>query len=291
MPTKRTTTALISGLVISLALVARGSDPVEVPKVAGIRLDDAHNVLKDAGFKEFEDIDAISDRRPLVDANWVVVEQIPPPGDRMDQKDSVTLKIAKPEDEGIREILPQDSPVLAKIRERDAAAERRKAEDERKAAEKERKDAGQRLADSKSYVGNVDPATRLAKAAIDELLVFGEDVSAGRAPVLDIVSYKQAFQRSMDSYIAILEGRDLPDHLEGAVSDISESVDGFGYYLETLYTAVGSTAESSIVRSRMCTPITSRPTMPRWRRFTKGRRWLLRCCEPQLVLAHRRGSR
>ena len=125
MPTKRTTTALITGLAFSFALVACGSDPVEVPKVAGIRLDDAHNVLKDAGFKEFEDIDAISDRQPLMDANWVVVGQVPPAGDRMDQKDTVTLKIAKPEDEGIREILPEDSPVLAEIRERDAATERR----------------------------------------------------------------------------------------------------------------------------------------------------------------------
>ena len=251
MPTTRTATALISGLVLSFALVACGSDPVEVPKVAGIRLDDAHNVLKDAGFKEFEDIDAISDRQPLMDSNWVVVEQIPPAGDRMDQDDTVTLKIAKPEDDGIREILPEDSPVLAEIRERDADAERRNAESAAKAAEKERKDAAQRLADSKSYVGKVDPATRLAKAAIDEAWVFGEDVSAGRASILDIVSYKQAFESTMDSYIEILEGRDLPDHLEGAVDDIRESVDGFGYYLETLYTAVGSTAESSIARSRI----------------------------------------
>lgn len=252
MPTKRTTTtALITGLAFSFALVACGSDPVEVPKVAGIRLDDAHNVLKDAGFKEFEDIDAISDRQPLMDANWVVVEQVPPAGDRMDQKDTVTLKIAKPEDERIREILPADSPVLAEIRERDADTERRNAESARRAADKERKDAEQRLTDAKTYVGKVDPATRLAKAAIDEALVFGEDVGAGRASVLDIVGYKQAFASTMDSYIAVLEGRDLPDHLESAVNDIRESVDGFGYYLETLYTAVGPTAESSIARSRI----------------------------------------
>ncbi|MFI5436759.1 PASTA domain-containing protein [Rhodococcus baikonurensis] len=251
MPTKRTTTTLLAGLAFSFALVGCGSDPVEVPKVAGIRLDDAHNVLKDAGFQEFEDIDAISDRQPLIDANWVVVEQAPPAGDRMDQKDTVILKIAKPEDEGIREILPEDSPVLAEIRERDADTERRNAESARRAAEKERKDAEQRLADAKIYVGKVDPATRLAKAAIDEALVFGEDVAAGRASVLDIVGYKQAFASTMDSYIAILEGRDLPDHLESAVNDIHESVDGFGYYLETLYTAVGSTAENSIARSRI----------------------------------------
>ncbi|OYD67001.1 hypothetical protein [Rhodococcus sp. OK302] len=47
MSTTRTTAALISELVTAFALVACGSDPVEVPTAAGIRLDDTHNVLKD----------------------------------------------------------------------------------------------------------------------------------------------------------------------------------------------------------------------------------------------------
>jgi len=54
------------------ALVGCGSDPVSVPKVAGLRLDNAHNVVKDAGFKKFDDVDGIASRTAMMDSNWVV---------------------------------------------------------------------------------------------------------------------------------------------------------------------------------------------------------------------------
>ncbi|OZE81409.1 hypothetical protein CH298_27020 [Rhodococcoides fascians] len=88
--------------------------------MTGLWLDDAHDTLDAAGFEKFEDRDALGDRVPWVDSNWAVVRQEPITDDNSSrQNDSVVLYVAKPEDEGIRELLPASSPVLAELEEQD----------------------------------------------------------------------------------------------------------------------------------------------------------------------------
>ncbi len=94
-------------------------EPPPVPDVTGLRLDDAHDTLDAAGFENFEDRDALGKRVPWIDSNWAVVRQEPLPDRSSPQSDSVILYVAKPEDEGIRELLPESSPVLAELEEQD----------------------------------------------------------------------------------------------------------------------------------------------------------------------------
>lgn len=112
------------GIVIATAMVVAGcsaseSEPPSVPDVTGLWLDDAHDALDTAGFEEFEDRDALGERVPWVDLNWAVVRQEPAADRSLRQSDSIVLYVAKPEDEGIRELLPASSPVRAEIDERD----------------------------------------------------------------------------------------------------------------------------------------------------------------------------
>ena len=85
----------------------------------GLGLDDARVTRDAGGCEEFEDRDALGERVPWVDSNWAVVRQEPAADRSLRQSDSVVLYVAKPEDEGIRELLPASSPVLAQINERD----------------------------------------------------------------------------------------------------------------------------------------------------------------------------
>ncbi|WP_374640297.1 PASTA domain-containing protein [Rhodococcus sp. ARC_M5] len=98
---------------------ASETEPPSVPDVTGLWLDDAHDTLDAAGFEEFEDRDALGERVPWVDSNWAVVRQEPAADRSLRQSDSVILYVGKPEDAGMRELLPASSPVLAEIDERD----------------------------------------------------------------------------------------------------------------------------------------------------------------------------
>ncbi len=106
-----------------------------IPNVVGLQLDNAHNVLKDAGYEKFDDIDALGDRAPLWDANWAVVKQAPSDGMPLEYSGVVRLDVMKKDDSEIRDFLPQDSPVLAEIDRRDADRARRQEEEERRRAE------------------------------------------------------------------------------------------------------------------------------------------------------------
>lgn len=127
---------LAVGLFSVLATSACGEAETtpKVPAVAGLQLDDAHNVLKEAGYKKFDDVDALADRTPMWDANWAVVKQIPEGGLPLRYDDVVRLEVMKKDDTEIRALLTDDSPVLAQILQRDADREKRQQEEEQRRA-------------------------------------------------------------------------------------------------------------------------------------------------------------
>ncbi|WP_458683211.1 PASTA domain-containing protein, partial [Prescottella equi] len=127
---------LAVGLCSVLATSACGEaePPPRVPAVAGLQLDDAHNVLKDAGYKKFDDVDALADRTPMWDANWAVVKQVPEGGLPLAYDDVVQLEVMKKDDTEIRSLLKDDSPVLSQILQRDADREKQQQEEEQRRA-------------------------------------------------------------------------------------------------------------------------------------------------------------
>ena len=62
----------------------------EMPDVVCMSLQDAQDLIQDQGvyFSRSEDASG-QDRAQLVDSNWVVVEQTPPPGTRFSEVDAV----------------------------------------------------------------------------------------------------------------------------------------------------------------------------------------------------------
>lgn len=132
---------LTLGILSILTASACGTaDPLPtVPAVAGLQLDDAHNVLKDAGYTNFDDVDALDERTPLWDANWAVVRQIPEGGLPLEYDDTVRLEVMKKDDAEIRELLPEGAPVLAKIVQREADRARQQQEEEQRRAEEANK--------------------------------------------------------------------------------------------------------------------------------------------------------
>jgi hypothetical protein len=245
---RTTQTIPTAALVLSLLLAGCGSDPIALPAVAGLRLDDAHNALRDQGFEEFSDVDAIEDRQPLLDSNWVVVEQIPAAGERIDADQLVTLRIAKPEDEGIREMLPADSPVLAEIRTKDAERDAAAEEDRREQQEQDRNDAAERARAAQAYAEQIDPAARLAVAAILELRNFRDAVASGNEPYESVAQYVSSFESTMNSYANILDQRDSPEFLKVTVEEAYSAIKYFILAAQTLYSVTGPTSAASIQR-------------------------------------------
>ena len=74
------------------------------------------------------------------------MSQSPASGESVDVKMRIELNVAKPEDKGIRDLLPKDSPVLAQILEKDRQRDLQTAFD---AADQQRK-ADQASAASKT---------------------------------------------------------------------------------------------------------------------------------------------
>jgi hypothetical protein len=74
-----------------------GSRPV--PRLVGLRLERAENLLAAAGFDEVVRRDATGRERPVLRArNWVVREQSPPAGDYARPTAAIVLKVARPTD-------------------------------------------------------------------------------------------------------------------------------------------------------------------------------------------------
>ena len=70
------------GVVLSsmYLLTGCGADPVQLPDVVGMPLDEAHRTLEALGFEELQDEDAFENRSVIMDANWVVIGYSPAAG-------------------------------------------------------------------------------------------------------------------------------------------------------------------------------------------------------------------
>jgi hypothetical protein len=114
--------------VALLVLLSAGcsSPNYPVPDVAGLQLDDAHNVLKAAGFDRFEDVDLLENREADLesifegDSSWAVIKQDPVGDSLTDQDRTIRLEVLNKRDVDIAARLPTTSPVLQEIKQRDA---------------------------------------------------------------------------------------------------------------------------------------------------------------------------
>lgn len=135
------------------------NEPIALPDVEGQPLDEAYILLKGGGFEEVSHVDAIEDRAVFSRGNWVVLEQKPDGGVFLDQDTEILLRVAKPEDPGLRrEHLPDNSPLLAQVIER-----------EEKEAQQQREQAAEELQAVQDFVDDIDPAARGAQEMFSDL--------------------------------------------------------------------------------------------------------------------------
>jgi hypothetical protein len=76
-----------------------GAEAGTVPDVVGMRLPDAEDALKSAGYGKVSHVDATGQGRRVIDSdNWVVRSQVPPAGTAVVPGTPVTLRVGKPSD-------------------------------------------------------------------------------------------------------------------------------------------------------------------------------------------------
>lgn len=239
--------ALVATLAASAIILAGCSkDTVDVPDVTGYRLDDAHNVLKDAGFENFDDIDAIDDRTPMLDANWVVLGQSPPADGQAEKETTIRLDIAKPEDEGVRDRLPVGSPVYEEIRERDERNAAADAELERKEQERRLEQQVKDEQDIQNFVDSIDPIARITQNAVSDLNNIATAI-AGQETVTAADSYSLTdIKEALGLYWDQLEK--APKPINASADQAQEALKKFQQAADTLHSAEGVAAAGSIER-------------------------------------------
>lgn len=223
-----------------------GPDSVTVPDVTGYRLDDAHNKLKDAGLRQFDDSDVIEDREPLMDSNWVVLSQRPAAGEMAEADATVQLGVAKPEDAGAKERIPAGSPVSNELREQDEADANSSADQQRRDEERQQKQNADNAKASQSFVDSIDPAARITQNAIADLGALSTQIAdsgtvttrAG-ASLTDIRAALEVYQASFEK---------APDHINDHADRLQESIDQFIQAARTLLSAEGAAAGGSVER-------------------------------------------
>jgi hypothetical protein len=210
--------------------------------VTGYRLDDAHNRLEDAGFEKFADDDAVSDRTPAWDANWVVVKQSPAAGDSAELGTTIQLSIAKPEDEGVRQDLPAGSPVAIELREQDKerAAEQRQEQAERIVQNKKDRAA------VTEFVEQNDPMSRNSLNAIAELPSLADSIRAKGVVTISDSATLADIDASLRVYWETLEA--TPESVNECADRTQEAIRSFQQAADTLQTAEGAAAQSSLTR-------------------------------------------
>lgn len=241
--------AFVATLAASAIVLAGCSkDTFDVPDVTGYRLDDAHNVLKDAGFENFDDVDAIDDRTPMLDANWVVLGQSPAADGQAEKETTIRLDIAKPEDEGVRDRLPVGSPVYEEIRERDERNAAADAELERKEQERRREQQVKDEQDIQNFVDSIDPIARITQNAVSDLNNIATAI-AGRETVTATDSYSLTdIKEALGLYWDQLEK--APKPINASADQAQEALKKFQQAADTLHSAEGVAAAGSIERFR-----------------------------------------
>lgn len=236
----------------AIALTGCGSDTFSVPDVTGYRLDDAHNALKGAGFENFDDVDAIEERTPMLDMNWVVLGQSPAADEHAEKKATIRLDIAKPEDDGVRDRLPVGSPVYKEIREQEELIASIHAEQSRKEEERQReqqaKDKAKDKKDVQEFVDKIDPLARLVQNATADLNNVGTRIS-GRGTVTAADSYSLSdIKKAFGVYWDELEK--APKVIHDRADETQEALRTFQQAADTLQTAEGVAASGAIDRFR-----------------------------------------
>lgn len=241
--------AFVATLAASAIVLAGCSkDTFDVLDVTGYRLDDAHNVLKDAGFENFDDVDAIDDRTPMLDANWVVLGQSPAADGQAEKETTIRLDIAKPEDEGVRDRLPVGSPVYEEIRERDERNAAADAELERKEQERRREQQVKDEQDIQNFVDSIDPIARITQNAVSDLNNIATAI-AGRETVTATDSYSLTdIKEALGLYWDQLEK--APKPINASADQAQEALKKFQQAADTLHSAEGVAAAGSIERFR-----------------------------------------
>jgi hypothetical protein len=169
---------LIGSFLTSLFVLAGcGADPVELPDVVGMPLDEAHRAFEALGFEEFKDADEFEDRSVILDSNWVAISYSPGAGASADVDETITFQVGKRDEQRAIDQLPADSPVAREFAAQQAA---RRAEEE---ADRAKDAAEQAAADQEqqdlvtTYVNDLDPLVRLGNRVFAEV----DAMSAGIA--------------------------------------------------------------------------------------------------------------
>lgn len=230
----------------AIVLSGCGTDTASVPNVTGYRLDAAHNVLKEAGFEKFEDVDAIGSRSSLMDSNWVVLDQSPEADEEVDPKTKVRLGIAKPGDDGVYDRLPVGSPVYEEIQTQRARDEEQSRQQKKRDEERSRQQDAQDKKDVSEFVDRIDPAARIALNAIADLNDKAAKIAA-QGGLAAVDSYNIADTKSaLGTYWDMLE--DAPSTINDSADSVQEAIRTFQQAADTLKSAEGAASSSSIAR-------------------------------------------
>lgn len=224
-----------------------------VPDVVGVQLNEAYDTLEAASFENLDAEDAFEQRAIFLDANWVVVEQVPKPNEVADTDTLVMLRVGKIGEDRTTARLPEDSPVLARTR----ADEAREAENQRReaarAAGQQRVAAEERSRAATEYVNQIDPAVRIANTTHQDLKRLGEQVRGGEIQGDELVAKVIAVSDELDRLDMILtanppRGRANLDREHDALIG---AVFRFKQGAQTLLSAEGSQQAASVERFTM----------------------------------------
>lgn len=241
-PMRSRSLLVILTAALALGLTACSAESKELPDVTGHRLDDAHNKLKDAGFERFEDSDAINDREPAWDANWVVLEQSPGGGDSVQIDTTIKLSVAKPEDPGVRDRLPEGSPVALEMEQRD----RQRAIEKQEQAAEQRREQVKARAEVNSFVEKNDALVRNNINAISDLPGLADSIRAVGVVTLDAGVRLIDIEKALGVSWEALE--DAPEQVNSCADRAQEAIRSFQQASDTLLTAEGAAAEGSLAR-------------------------------------------
>lgn len=126
--------ALIPLLIPIGAFALTDQPTTTVPNVVGMRLDAAHEKLKEVALLTFTDADVIGPGRGVnLDHNWVVLSQLPAAGmTNVNTSTEMELAVGKIDDPEIRDRLPIDAPAMLEL----DAAEKAVADEQAAMADK-----------------------------------------------------------------------------------------------------------------------------------------------------------
>lgn len=201
-----------------LTLTACGPT-VTMPNVVGMRLDEAHQMLEDLGFENFEDADVIGAKETIFrDRNWVVVSQDPAVGaTEVDTGTKPKLSVGNQDDKSVLKRISADSPFAIEAAKKAADQKEKKKEDaaERKSA----KAAAAKKAskDARSYATKIDQSFGRTVPDLVKLYVENADAvqAAGGGSVVaaqNAIAARDAFDKLLSSLGAL--DVDAPSSLE-----------------------------------------------------------------------------